>query len=42
VSIKISGSCTPLTDGVLSGELDIHVSVHHVIIYRNDQQDATG
>jgi hypothetical protein len=31
----------PSTDGVVNGELDIHVSVHHVIIYENDQQDAT-
>jgi len=23
------------------GKLDIHVSVHHDIIYKNDQQDAT-
>jgi len=22
--------------------LDIHVSVHHDVIYQNDQQDATG
>jgi len=28
-------------NGNKGGKLDIHVSVHHDIIYENDQQDAT-
>jgi len=34
-------SCNCILPNRVISKLDIHISVHHDIIYENDQQDAT-